>query len=193
MSSDKQLPSKIVPDRQVSLHDNGLRAGSLIDASISRLSHDQIAKLAEKAGEKAIELEAKRREQELDQYQGQRALNDHLDAFNARDKSGRTTRHTVTSEIKTGAGKMHLESKSGATCFVATATYGDSEHPNVIFLREFRDTRLRDYEIGRRFIDFYWKIGPKLAVYVVRNRFYRYVSRLVISGLVYLLRSVVKS
>ncbi|WP_207102769.1 CFI-box-CTERM domain-containing protein [Paracoccus shandongensis] len=56
-----------------------------------------------------------------------------------------------------------VESHAGGACFVATAAYGDPLHPDVVALRAFRDNHLVRFRLGRRFIRFYWKIGPKLA------------------------------
>jgi len=73
---------------------------------------------------------------------------------------------------------------SGGSCFVATATYGDPMHPDVCYLRAFRDNTLRNYRAGRAFIAFYWWIGPKLARWFTpRNRAGR-ISRFLLSRMV---------
>lgn len=60
------------------------------------------------------------------------------------------------------------DGSSGAdsTCFVATAAYGNSLHPDVCYLRQFRDNTLLKSVAGRAFVDFYWCVGPKLAKFV---------------------------
>jgi hypothetical protein len=190
MEDNKNLPSTLDGNRSVTLHDNGLQAGSLIEQSIKRLTPEQISTIGVKAAEKAIELEAKRRSQEMDQYHGERAISDHLDAFNMRDKGGRLTSHKVKSEINTGAGKMHLESKSGPTCFVATATYNDLNHPNVTYLRCFRDVILSKSKLGRSFISWYWRVGPKLAKHVESSSLLKIFSKTIISSVVFVLRKI---
>lgn len=59
----------------------------------------------------------------------------------------------------------HHNPASGAdtTCFVATAAYQDPRHPDVVWLRKFRDEWLCNFAPGRAFIAFYWKAGPILA------------------------------
>ena len=52
---------------------------------------------------------------------------------------------------------------AGGGCFVATAVYGGEDHFNLIVLRSFRDNFLEEYSIGRKFIQFYYEYGPKLA------------------------------
>jgi prepilin-type N-terminal cleavage/methylation domain-containing protein len=54
-------------------------------------------------------------------------------------------------------------------CFVATAAFGRENHPVVQTLREFRDRCLRNWSIGRAFIEVYSVIGPHLAD-AIRNR-----------------------
>ena len=59
------------------------------------------------------------------------------------------------------ASRSYIPSKS--SCFVATATYKDTYHPNVVALRKFRDESLSKTLLGRIFIAFYYKVGPYLA------------------------------
>lgn len=52
---------------------------------------------------------------------------------------------------------------SDGSCFVATACYGDSMHPDVAWLRLYRQRVLRKSVAGRCFIGCYNFLGPKLA------------------------------
>lgn len=70
------------------------------------------------------------------------------------------------------------------TCFVATAAYRDPDHPDVVYLRAFRDEWLVHRAWGRVFIKVYWQIGPILARPVRRNRRLGRQSKTVISGIV---------
>jgi hypothetical protein len=54
-------------------------------------------------------------------------------------------------------------SSTNEDCFVATAVYGDYEHPDVRRLRRFRDETLRHAAWGRAFIAWYYRYGPGLA------------------------------
>lgn len=54
-------------------------------------------------------------------------------------------------------------SSTNEACFVATAVYGDYEHPDVRRLRRFRDETLRHAAWGRAFIAWYYRYGPGLA------------------------------
>jgi prepilin-type N-terminal cleavage/methylation domain-containing protein len=52
---------------------------------------------------------------------------------------------------------------SGKQCFVTTAAYGDSDHPVVEMLRQFRDRVLLPTDPGKAFVRFYYEVGPSLA------------------------------
>lgn len=175
-------------NKEVLLHDNGLKSSSLIESSVRSLNPEQVQALGLKAGEEIIRLEVKQRDINIDYVAGKKSAEDHIDTWDLLSKDGKSTRQSVTSEIKTGAGKMHIESKSGATCFVATATYRDATHPDVVFLRGFRDEFLIEYKSGRAFVNWYWINGPKLARIVERNELMRVFSKLSLSFLVTLLR-----
>ncbi|MDH2328875.1 calcium-binding protein [Cereibacter sp. SYSU M97828] len=51
----------------------------------------------------------------------------------------------------------------GGGCFIATASFGDGRHPDVMRLRRFRDEVLVVSRTGRAFITMYWIVGPWLA------------------------------
>ena len=76
---------------------------------------------------------------------------------------------------------------NGTECFVATAAYGDKFHPDVAYLRKVRDHILVHYALGRLFIWFYWRVGPRLAQWLApypRGRaFAKGALGLVIGGL----------
>lgn len=158
--------------------------GRLIDNAVANLNRDQVQALSEKAAGEALRLQVKMREQNLDYVAGKKTIEDHIDTWAMLDKSGRLTRQKVETTVNTGAGTMRIESKSGATCFVATASYRDANHPDVVFLRRFRDERLRHSIAGRRFIDWYWRTGPRLAKVVDRSEILRIASKTVLRGVV---------
>ena len=51
----------------------------------------------------------------------------------------------------------------GGGCFVATCAYGDADHPDVEYLRLYRDMVLSETAAGRRFTRLYYRCGPYLA------------------------------
>ncbi|MCC1482849.1 CFI-box-CTERM domain-containing protein [Roseibaca sp. Y0-43] len=75
-----------------------------------------------------------------------------------------------------------------STCFVATAAFRDTCHPDVVFLRRFRDDFLVTTKAGRRFIRLYWVLGPKLARPVKKIDFLAYIFRKLISAITAFIR-----
>lgn len=188
MNDEKKLPVRAQHNNAVQLHDGGLQAGSLIEQSITRLTDKQVQNLMTKAGDEALRLEVKNREQNMDYVVGKKAAEDHIDTFNMLEKGGKLTGQKVTSDIKTGAGNMRIESKSGATCFVASVAYGDTNHPDVIFLRGYRDNVLSKSKNGQSFITWYYRNGPKLAKLVGKSMTLRKTAKWTISKIIKILR-----
>ena len=90
--------------------------------------------------------------------------------------------------------KSHSDPKSSGNCFVATVAYGgNSQHPDVIFLRAFRDQYLRRSRPGRAFIFWYYENGPRIAEILKGRSNLKLFVRLVISRLVAIIRSVTPS
>jgi hypothetical protein len=186
MSEKNRLIIKENSNRAVILHDNGLRAGSIIEQAVSRLDEHQVQNLLGKAAEEALRLEIKNREQNMNYILGVNATKNHCDTVTILQGSnnGLTDRTKVISDINTGAGKMTIESKSGATCFVASVAYDDPNHPDVMLLRWYRDNVLVKSYLGTRFIALYWNIGPKIAVLVEKSTTLKKLFRYIISKIV---------
>lgn len=73
-------------------------------------------------------------------------------------------------------------------CFVATAAYGDRLHPEVVWLRRWRDTVLVRSPAGRTFIRYYWKVGPRMANHVRPDSLPGRLARGLIRGIIAVLR-----
>jgi len=58
----------------------------------------------------------------------------------------------------------------GGGCFIATATYGEYDHPRVQLLRELRDRYLLKNSFGRIFVDMYYRYSPPLARFVTNRK-----------------------
>ncbi|MBW3243584.1 type I secretion protein [Epibacterium sp. DP7N7-1] len=76
----------------------------------------------------------------------------------------------------------------GGTCFVATAAYGDPYHPDVTWLREFRDKQLLPHPLGRVMLDLYWEVGPRMARIVRKYPGLSVIARSTIKAFVCLAR-----
>lgn len=89
--------------------------------------------------------------------------------------------HTANSnslyELKSQLDQVHMGQNHGSNnnsgdssgCYIATMAYGDYDHPQVMILREFRDTVLDKSRIGKWFIKTYYCYSPKL-VEVLKNK-----------------------
>lgn len=60
--------------------------------------------------------------------------------------------------------------KASPDCFIATCVCGSADHPHVVALRRFRDTRLQRCLVGRRLIAIYHEYGPHVAALIQHRR-----------------------
>ena len=67
--------------------------------------------------------------------------------------------------------------RSESTCFIATAACGSIWAPDVVRLRKFRDTVLRQTPTGREFIKFYEARSPRLASAIATSSLARWSVR----------------
>ena len=74
---------------------------------------------------------------------------------------------------------------STSACFIATAAYGSPLEPEVVVLRNFRDDVLNRYSAGRRFIEFYKLVSPKVATHIAANKTLRTGVRFLLKPLVF--------
>jgi hypothetical protein len=72
----------------------------------------------------------------------------------------------------------------GGGCFVATCAYGDFDHPDVAFLRLYRDLELATHPAGRAFIRAYYTVGPWLAVAIRPFPSLRHLIRAILARIV---------
>jgi hypothetical protein len=72
----------------------------------------------------------------------------------------------------------------GDYCFLATAVYGDRNHPFVRVLRTFRDVALTTNPPGRAFVRWYYRNGPAWAAWVEGNPLVAFTLQLLMLPLV---------
>jgi len=60
-------------------------------------------------------------------------------------------------------------SSSSSSCFIATAAYCTSAHPDIDTFRNFRDKKLLTNPVGQRLVSLYYNISPSVANYVKRQ------------------------
>ena len=171
-----------------------LPSTGLIESAIANISDDKKRELQEKAAEESIDLEKKRIELGVEREHIDERTRSTINAAYAYqkmddDQGGRftTRRYTINEEINTGSGKRKIEVKSGPQCFIATACFGrDSEE--VYLLKRWRDQSLRKSYIGRRFIGWYYGVGPTLSQYLKRHPIVRTTVKASLRGVVGVLK-----
>jgi len=71
--------------------------------------------------------------------------------------------------------------KPKSDCFIATATFGNAEAPEVVTLRQFRDRTLMGSYVGRAFVRAYYALSPALAGLVSQSGILKHILRLILS------------
>lgn len=61
--------------------------------------------------------------------------------------------------------------KKGNRCFVATAAFNAPEAPEIIFLRQFRDQKLKKNFWGRKFVVLYYAFSPRIACFLDKHAY----------------------
>lgn len=103
---------------------------------------------------------------------------------------GRISRQLGIPVTRSGRERKLGRMMTGGKCFVATACYGDPEHPVVITLRRFRDEVLRRHAIGRSFVAWYYRRGPELAALIEMRPVWRSICRVVLRVVATALRRI---
>ncbi len=68
-----------------------------------------------------------------------------------------------------GIDKKAPYGSSSNSCFIATAAFSTSVHPDLDTFRSFRDEKLLTNLIGKQLVNLYYKIGPTIAQYVEKQ------------------------
>lgn len=69
-------------------------------------------------------------------------------------------------------------------CFIATAVYGDTNAPQVVRLRRFRDEQLMPNPSGHRLVHLYYRLSPPVAQYLRKKPRYAALIRSFLNQLV---------
>ncbi len=72
----------------------------------------------------------------------------------------------------------------GGGCFIATAAYGSILEPQVVLLRQFRDSFLLTNSTGQKFVELYYTYSPALADLVRQSELLRGIVRVALLPLV---------
>jgi len=92
----------------------------------------------------------------------------------------------------TGYGATVSGGGGGGGCFIATACFGNYNHPFVKILREFRDRVLLRNSIGRNFVKWYYTHSPKYAEIIKNNLILKLLTQILLIPVVFIAYLIVK-
>ncbi|MEI6152634.1 MAG: CFI-box-CTERM domain-containing protein, partial [Deltaproteobacteria bacterium] len=70
-----------------------------------------------------------------------------------------------------GGGLSSITGGGGGGCFIATAAFGSYFSPFVKVLRDFRDMFLMTNDLGRTFVNWYYRTSPPIADFIAKSEF----------------------
>ncbi|MCI5137316.1 MAG: hypothetical protein D3922_02605 [Candidatus Electrothrix sp. AR1] len=144
-----------------------LATKNILNNALANLDNEQLKAISEKASFEALELQKQEVNRNSLEIRSRKEAEDHVDIFNGLSKNGRVA-HEIVTKSTTATGSRTITSRSGAAtaksaCFVATCAFEDINHSTVEGLRNWRDSTLRKYTLGQKFILWYYKQGPHMA------------------------------
>ena len=147
-------------------------AADLLNEAFRQLAPDHIDEIMVKAAKEAMRLQVMQKEGEVEKAVMEGKVGALVDAVRrvAGDPNVKMTAETQHKGT-TGTTTVTIASATPPPpspakrefCFVATACYGNYDHPTVFVLRRFRDRTLMATPGGRRFVHVYYRWGPVLA------------------------------
>ncbi len=75
---------------------------------------------------------------------------------------------------------------SSGGCYIATMAYGDYDHPQVMVLRQFRDSYLSKRSWGQKFINFYYANSPHWVEKLKNHKLTNAMIRKILDSFVYI-------
>ncbi|HTZ11149.1 MAG TPA: sialidase family protein, partial [Candidatus Margulisiibacteriota bacterium] len=97
---------------------------------------------------------------------------------------------TILGIVGAGGGGGSGGGGGGGGCFIATAAYGSYDEPNVMILRQFRDSKLMTNKLGREFVKFYYRHSPPIADFIRDKEVLKLLVRWGLRPLVCMARSM---
>lgn len=89
--------------------------------------------------------------------------------------SNNSTLNSINSQLNPSGG-----------CYIATMAYGDYDHPQVMVLRQFRDSYLSKREWGQKFIRFYYANSPRWVETLKDHKRINSLIRIILDSFVFI-------
>lgn len=178
MSDEKDEKNK-----SLTVRDN---RGGILESSLANLPPDKREKIIYKAAEAGLNLTIEAQGKQNQSGLAMDELKEVLTTFEDVPR-GKGTFTSVSGEFKTGSGRVNIQAKK---CFIATIAFDSPEAEEVCCLRAFHDNLLCNYKLGIRFIDWYYRNGPKLATIVGRYQSVKWLVRKMLSIGIYIWKAI---
>ena len=91
-----------------------------------------------------------------------------------------------------GRHKDEAIGKINEGCYIATMCYGDYDHPQVMVLRDFRDSVLLQHDWGQSFVRFYYRNSPNWVEHLKGKRLINAIIRKLLDKFIILYKYVKK-
>lgn len=82
--------------------------------------------------------------------------------------------------------QLQPKPSSSGGCYIATMAYGDYDHPQVMVLRQFRDSYLSKRDWGKKFIKFYYANSPRWVETLKDHKRINSLIRKILDSFVYI-------
>lgn len=90
------------------------------------------------------------------------------------------------------SGGYSSNTSSSVGCYIATMCYGDYDHPQVMVLRDFRDSVLLQHDWGQSFVRFYYRNSPNWVEHLKGKRLINTIIRKLLDKFIILYKYVKK-
>lgn len=165
--------------------------GEILSIVLKSLSQEDIQRLKQKAAEGALALEMDKLTKVNQFHVSSADISSFISTVRelevAHNRPGST--YTASGSFKTASGTTTIQSKKG--CYIATQVYCGEWHPNVIFLKSFRDSFLLKNTYGESFVRCYYAVSPKLSKTFLCRGFFGAAIRVLLDWICVLLRKLV--
>ncbi|MCT7950988.1 hypothetical protein NG798_14410 [Ancylothrix sp. C2] len=89
-----------------------------------------------------------------------------LNVYRFFSESSSSNRYSTSTDVSSLSSEG---STSSSSCFIATAAYSTSTHPDLDTFRSFRDEKLLPHPLGKNLVTLYYKTGPTIAKYIEKQ------------------------